>query len=310
MPRRLVIFIGAALFVALVLSAAGCGDGSPGTEDPDAAQGSTTTTTVYVAPLDGVLEAGDGLAAAKQGLVQVLGLATADLRVSTLVPRSPGADAVVVWTAGRAEIDSATGRVYFLSTEIPHVDPRRALMSDTLLKCKAEKVPALLGWGDGTLHGLGFRQVQAGAISPDTDLYTLVWDQYAGDGSVTDGSIEIRLDPRSGETAWFSLWPAAEGPEIAGALGAADAMSIAETHIFLQTKTAIPLAGDGSLILMGKKVSQELKMVKDRKITRDKQVLTWVISLSGLVGDEAVGGTVYVDATTGEVLAYEALSDE
>jgi len=35
-----------------------------------------------------------------------------------------------------------------------------------------------------------------------------------------------------------------------------------------------------------------------------------VISLSGLVGDETVGGTVYVDATTGEVLAYEALSDE
>jgi len=310
LPRRLVIFIVAALFAALVVATAGCGDGSPGTEDPDAAQGSTTTTTVYVAPVDGALEPGDGLAAAKKGLAQILGLATADLRVSTLVPRSPGADAVVVWTAGRAEIDSATGRVYFLSTEVPYVDPRRALMSAALLKYKAEKAPALLGWGDATLDGMGFRQVQEGAISPDTDLYTLVWDQYSADGSATDGFLEIRLDPRSGETAWFSMSPAGEGPEIAGALGAADAMSIAETHIFLQTKTVIPLAGDGSLILIDKKVSQELKTVQDRKITRDKQVLTWVISLSGLVGDETVGGTVYVDATTGEVLAYEALSDE
>ena len=193
----------------------------------------------------------------------------------------------------------------------PDFDPGRSFLGDVQLKHEAGKIPGLLGWGEGMLSGMGFRQDQPGTLTPDTGLYTLVWVQYAGERSATDGRVEVHVDARSGELAGFTVTLAGDRPDVEGALGASDALDIAETHIFLKTKTpAIPLMGDGSLILINRQLSQELMVLKDRKITKDKPVLTWVISLSGTVENEIVGGTVYVDAMTGEVLAYQPLSEE
>jgi hypothetical protein len=301
-----------ALIVTLATITAGCGCGSPGGAGTGEAGGSTTTTTATAVGSDEMaLEPGEGLADAEQSLTQVLGLAAGDVRASKLVPGSAGADTVLIWAAGKAEVDSATGRVFLVAMNRPQVDPLLPFLSDMLLKHEAGKIPGLLGWGDGMLMGMGFRQEQPGVLATDTGLFTLVWSQYAGDGSSTEGRVEVRVDARSGQLAGFSVTPAGDSPGIEGALSASDAMDIAETHIFLKTKDPeIPLMGDGSLILMDKQVSQELKVVQDRKITKGKQVLTWVIFLSGTVENETVGGTVYVDAMTGAVLSYQPLSEE
>lgn len=254
---------------------------------------------------------GEGLADAEERLLQVLGLQPDDLRVSDLAPGARGADTVLIWAAGKAEVDSATGRVFLVSMNRPEVDPGRSFMSEVQLKHEAGKIPGLLGWGDGMLLGMGFRQDQPGTVSAEAGLFTLVWVQYAGERTDTDGRVEVHVDARSGQLAGFSVSLASDRPDVEGALGASDALDIAETQIFLKTKTpAIPLTGDGSLILMNRQLSQELQVVKDRKITKDKPVLTWVISLSGTVENTTVGGTVYVDAMTGEVLSYQPLSEE
>jgi hypothetical protein len=300
--------------MALAPVVTGCGFGGSGEEGVESSAGATTTLGAAVTERDStefVLAPGEGLAEAKRNLALILGVATAGMRLSASAPAAPGADAVIEWETGSAEVDSMAGRVYLVSANQAQVDPRQLYMTEPRLTVAARRMPAALGWEDGMLAALGFKQEQPGALSSVTGLFCLTWSRYGAEGALEDGFVEVYVDGRAGSLVSFSLSLGSEGPDVAGALGAKDAVDIAETYIYLKTKDPdIPMAGDGSLILLQKSVAQELKVVEDRKITRGEPLLTWVISLTGAVEGKTVGGTVYINAMTGEVLYYEASSDE
>lgn len=313
MRRRTCAWPALVLAVILVVLAAAHGCGGPSAATPTDAESTTTTisTGAGAAGAESALEPGEALAAVKQDLERLLGLPADRIVVSTLAPASAGADMVLLWTSGKAEVDSATGRIYLLSVDRAYVDPRRSTMSEVQLEYEAKPVPGALGWPDSMLAGLGFRQEGGGSISEDTHLFALQWQQYDSQGVVEDGFVDVYVDSRTGDLVSFSVSLGSGRPDIAGAISVNDAMDIAQTCIFLETDDPdIALMGDGSLILLGKTVSQELTIVEDKKITKGKPLLCWVIFLSGTVAGETVGGTVYIDATTGEVLSYQPLSAE
>jgi len=312
--RQILVLIVLAFVVTATLPAGGCGNGGSG--ETDAADGDSSTTTV-AGTVSGrneaaaVLSPGDGLGEAKQRLALVLGLTTEEISVSSLPPESAGTDTVLVFETGRAEIDSATGRVHVVDTDQASPDPRSSPESEVHLAYTAGRIPGTLGWDEDMLTGMGFQQAGEGSISADSSLFSRTWEQYEADGAPTGGFIEVYLDAHTARLISFSVYLAGEVPDISGVIGATDAMAIAQTEIFLKTSSPrIPMTVDGSLILLGKTVSRELKVVEDTKITRGEQVLAWVIFVKGTVGDAMVGGTVYIDAMSGRILAYQPLPEE
>lgn len=314
MRKQVFALLGPLLAAIVVLPLTGCGCSGTAGVSSTSSDASTTTSISAAAETgeDGaVILTQGGLSAAKDALAGLFDLTMDEIGISARVPASAGADTVLVWAAGQADVDGVSGRIYSVAVDRPFVDTRWPALADVRLRYLAGRMPAQLGWGEDMLAGLGFRQEQPGALLADQDIYVLTWAQYDGAGSPADGVAEVQLDSRTGDLVGFTMFLGSEAPDISGALSAAEAMAIAETHIFLETDDLkIPLTDDGSLVLLGKSLSQELKTLEDGKITRGKPLLTWVISLTGTVDGKTVGGTVYIDATTGRVLAYERLADE
>jgi hypothetical protein len=257
-----------------------------------------------------ILSSEEGLRLARLTLAQVLSLDAKAISVSTATPSSPQADAVLEWAGGTAEVDSTAGRIYGVGVQQAASGQSAQAMTEEGLTYQALQVATKLGWTTGMLSGLGFRQEQPGTLAADTGVFTLDWSQYNDQGVRTGGLLEVRLNAASAALAGFSVSLGSQNLSIAGTISEQQAMGIAQTEIFLKTvKPKIPIAGDGALLLSGEAVSEKLGVVTDHKITKDKQLLLWVIRITGAVDSQVVGGTVYIDAKTGVVVEYLAYKD-
>jgi hypothetical protein len=296
------------LSIVLVSTAlmGGCASAATITTDT----GSTSTAAAVVGSTStsaGTRTTTQGLRNAERALGSIIGLAVAELRVSGATPDSPSADAVVEWEGGRAEVDSNSGMVFAASVEQQAADPSAGFLTEGRLEFEATTIAHGLGWTEGALAGLGFKQQQPGTLAEGTGLYTITWTRYDGTGAQRDGSIVLAMDGRTAGLVRFSVWLGADAPAIAGTLPEAQAMQIAQTQIYLHAdKPKIGLAGDGSLILLNRTVSEELKLIDDSTIVGSRPRLCWVITVKGTVDMQIAGGTVHLDAVTGEVLKYEA----
>jgi len=277
--------------------------------------GCATTTTVTTRPVaTSTLEgagndaqaSSENLRSIEQSLGGLVGVDPATMQVTQAAPESPSADTVIQWAGGSAEVDGKTGLVYEVSAERAATSSSEEAMTLDLLRSRAFVVMDQLGWTQGTLAGLGFKQEQPGTLAGGAGLYTISWAQYQGDGTRNDGSIVLALEGHTGQLVQLSVWLGSKAPVIEGAIPEAVALQVAQAQIYLNTdKPKISLAGDGSLILIGRKVVEELKVIDDADITGETPRLCWVITVTGKVGQQTVGGTVYLDALTGEVLDYQ-----
>ena len=263
------------------------------TEGPAAPSGAAT----------GVSE--QGLRDAELTLARALGIDAKGMSRSAATPSSPQADAELGWAGGTAEVDSSTGRIYSVAVQRAAGPMVGQSFSEEGLKYQALQMAANLGWTQGMLDSLGFRQEHPGVLSGDGSVFSLTWSQYDDKGLRNDGQVNVRLDARTAELVSLSVSLGSQGLSIAGSISESEAIGVAQTVIFLRTlKPKLALAGDGSLILVGKSVSEKLSIVNDHKITKDKPVLMWVITITGTVDSELVGGTVYIDAKTGAAVGY------
>lgn len=294
--------------LALIASAAGCRSAATaGAEttlvsaDAGIIEGQVTTST-----LNGTRPTTELLRRAQLALAGAMGVEVADMHIAAVSADAPGANAVIAWEGGRAEVDDSTGRVYSAIAEQRQPNALLPLLTEERLEMEALGIVRDLGWTDGTLAGLGFKQHAPGTLAEDTGLYTITWGQFDEKGKTEDGFIVMELEGRTGRLVGFSVWLGSDAPEIAGTISEADALVIAQTQIYLHTdKPKIPLAGDGSLILLNRSSSQELRQIEDSKIVKEP-TLCWEVTITGTVNLQVVGGTVYIDARTGEVKKYQA----
>jgi hypothetical protein len=294
--------------LVMAVSTTGCSLTGSGPTDTTLSGGSTTVTGGATAATSFVetQPSTEALLRAELVLADATGVDVSTVHIAAGQPSSPGATVVLEWEGGRAEVDADSGIVYAASATRPPADTFSEYMSEDRLRMESLQLVRDLGWTDGTLAGLGFKQVEPGVLAGDTGVYTIVWTQYDDKGRVQDGSIVLKVDGRTGLMVGFSAWPGRNAPDIAGVISEADALLVAQMTIYLRTdKPKLSLAGDGSLILINRAVWEELKTVKDSKIVA-KPRLCWVVTILGTVDLQLVGGTVYLDAKTGEVLKYQA----
>jgi hypothetical protein len=316
--RRILVLLTLALLLVAGLGVAAPGCGDSGTGGPGSLDGSATTLngTATGGGTESVSTAttqmpGDSLDDAKMSLALVFGVAEADIQVTSKTPGSPNADFVLEWQGGQAEVDSTTGRVYLVSGELSAGGSYVPFLSEARLVTEARRIMNGLGWTDTMLGSVGFQQERPGTLTEGTGLYTVAWAQYDSEGIPMDGAAELRVDGRTGGLVYLSVSPGVGGPDLAGALTEADALAIAQTEIYLKTKEPkISLAGDGSLILLNRSVTEQLTIIDDREMTGGKPLDVWVITLTGTSSGVMVGGTTYIDAATGDVLKYVPYEEE
>jgi hypothetical protein len=278
--------------------AAGCGTLTDASD--------TTTTSERGVAAAAARDAEATRQAVERALATSTGGDLATMKLSDAAPGSPSANAVIEWTGGTAEFDSNTGMVYSVSAEESTGAGSSGLLTEERLRYEATNLMHSLGWTDGALQGLGFKQEQP-AVLESTGIYTMTWSQYDATGAQQDGSIVLMLDGSTGLLLSFSAWPGNDAADIAGLITEGQAMQIVQTQIYLRTdKPKLSLDGNGSLILLNRRVTEELKVVTDKKIVKNDPRMCWVVTLLGMVGTNVVGGTVYIDASTSEVLKYEA----
>ena len=306
--RRALSLLLLSIIVAAGVGASGCSLTGTGGSGTTLSNGETSVTGVATttSTLAGTLTTTEELNRARLVLANASGVDVSSMHVVAGQPGSPSANVIVEWEGGRAEVDDSTGIVYAAGMTQPPASGFSQFMSEDRLKMEALQLVRDLGWTDGTLAGLGFKQVEPGTLVEGTGLYTITWTQLDSEGETQDGSIVLKLDGRTAQLVQFSAWPGSDAPDIAGVISEADALRIAQTTIYLQTdKPKLSLAGDGSLILINRAVSEELKTVEDSKIVK-KPTLCWVITIMGTFDLQIVGGTVYMDAKTGKLLKYVA----
>ena len=273
-----------------------------GTPASSGAADSTSTSALY--------SRDEGLHQARLTLAQALGLDVGSISVSTNAPSSPQADAVLQWAGGTAEVDSTAGRIYGVGMQQAAGGSSASGLTEEGLTYQALQMATKLGWTTGMLTGLGFKQEQLGTLDAGTGVFTLDWSQYDNQGVRGQGLVEVRLDAGNAALLGFSVSLGSQGPSLAGSISEQEAMGIAQTTIFLETdKPKLSLAGDGALLLADKAVSETLGMVTDRKATKNKPMLLWVIEITGTQDAQIVGGTVYIDAKTGVVVHYVPFQD-
>lgn len=274
-----------------------------------AGTGTTSTSEEVATGPAAARSAAEAVRAVKQALAGFVATDPAEMKVVEAIPSSPMADTVLEWTGGKAELDSRTGVVYAVSTEPLATVGAQGLLTEDRLRFEAVTMAGALGWTEGALQGLGFRQEQSPSLG-SADIYTITWTQYDAKGAQREGSLVLTLDGKTAGLVSLSALVGSDAHEVAGAITEAQAMQIAQTQIYLNypvtAKPKLSLAGDGSLILLNRRVTEQLKVVDDSKIVGDNPRLCWVMTVLGTVGTQTVGGTVYLDAANGEVLKYEA----
>lgn len=294
--------------LALTATAAGCRSAATAGAETTMVKvdAGVTEDQVTTSTSNGTRPVTELLLRAQLALAAATGVEVADMHIAAAGAEAPGANVVIEWSGGRAEVDDSTGRVYSVLAEQRQSNALLPFLTEERLEMEALGMVRDLGWTDGTLAGLGFKQHSPGTLAEDTGLYTITWGEFDEKGKTKDGFIVMELEGRTGRLVGLSIWLGSDAPEIAGTISEAEALVIAQTQIYLHTdKPKIPLAGDGSLILLNRSSSQELRQIEDSKIV-EEPTLCWVVTITGTVNLQVVGGTVYIDARTGEVKKYQA----
>jgi hypothetical protein len=273
-----------ALAMTLTLLTVGCE--SPTTSTDAIAATSTTTST----------ESSDQASMiAKMKVARVVGrhgISLIDMQVSTQTPRSPEADVVLEWETGSAEVDSANGRVYLFSQELPEQQGSAPPLSDELLNLAALNCIGDFGWEPTLLAALGFSFASPPeTTSETTGRYTWRQHQYDNDtDTAQDGLIEISLDARTADIASFSFSQGSRGLDLSGVIDGDVATRLAANELGIRTDR-------------GGSQSIDLEVVNDTSIAGGHPVLVWSIEMAGLGLEGPVTGHVLIDAKTGAVLS-------
>jgi hypothetical protein len=316
--RRILVSLLCACLLLLVVMVAGCApradslsSGAGGALDSAATLGTDTgASTAGSTTTDPVVQvSGEGVRQAKTELAQALGISATDVEQSPTFPSSNQADLVLSWAGGTADVDSSTGRIYSVLVKQVAGNAATVSMTEEGLGYQALQMAAKLGWTKAMLDALGFRQEQQGTLLGDGSSYALTWTQYDEDGIRSGGRVEVELESRTAALLGFSVSLGPRGLNLAGSISQEQAMNIAQNEIYLKTsKPKLALAGDGTLLLSGMTESGVLRMVNDHKITKNKPVLMWVITILGTADSQPVGGVVYVNATSGAVASYQPVT--
>lgn len=198
MRRGQVIWLGWALaamvfFVSQGLLLVGCAS-----HDANASNSATSTASTPRTSTPSPTDSG-ALDSIKEKLLTALAdpnLKLGDVRATQEAPETAGADLVLEWPSGRAEVDTTAGRVYHL--EYDRSDPEKGAPqpgTDDLIAKSLEAAQAL-GWEDRLpkdIWSSGGDSVSWLFTPPYA--YTWTWPEYdAASDTVKEGSFQVVTD--------------------------------------------------------------------------------------------------------------------
>jgi hypothetical protein len=245
------------------------------------------------------------LRAAAQRLEAALGGIEGGLRESAAPPARPGADTVLEWQDGLAELSSSDGRVLLVTQTRQTVDPDAVLMSAAELDQKADDIVASLGWSQGDLEELRFRAEPGGVQLAGTAEYRKTWRSYTPEGIADTGLIDVRLDARNGALVFYAFVPGVAAGSVDAKPAISEDQAIAVAEKTARDRIAAALGANDLAETVLEQKAAELRVTDARGVTGGAVKLVWRVEFEGLSPQGVVvGGTAFVDAMTCEVLEY------
>lgn len=233
-----------------------------------------------------------------------LGIPPDSIVKDATTPVLAGADAVLKFPGGVAEVDTKTGRLIALVNRGGLETGKLPFLSLSELDLRVTQFASQVGWNEQALKAAGFRPEGEGDLLEDMSEYQKEWVGYTSQGIRTDGLIEIRADARTGRVVSFLYHPGVGDVPVdaSGAISESAAVDIGRTVV------AQRASEQGGPAVDGYDLKQSLlKLTAAPALTGGAPRLVWVIQL---VGEDAagspLGGTVYIDALSGQVIQYLA----
>jgi hypothetical protein len=300
------------LVAALVLVTA-CGYDQPSatTNGSDEAQSAVSSVTVPVEPGSSTTEPNrEAIIVRAISQVQAaLGLPDGSVSVSEAAVPFPDAEVFLACNGGgEAALDLDTGRVVYL-TSGPHDSDSGARLPTQELDAKATRLAEIMGWNAAILGAEGFTVEEAKLIDHGDapTEYTKRWRGHDEQGVLTNGMIDAAVDASTGDVLHFLYNP---GPRASLAeqapIAEKEAIAIARGYIKAKAWPATISAdssttsGSSELTIQG----ATLVHTDASGITGGREMLVWVVSLGGATERGEATATVYLDATSGEVLTW------
>ncbi len=297
------IFIPGLVLVAALVLVAGCGYDQPhaSTNTSDPAPSAVTSETAPVETRSTTKLDREAIIA--QAIVRVeaaLGLPAGSVKVSGKAARLPGAELLLSCDGGgEAELDLDTGRILYLIPGPRDPDSGVRLPSEVLFE-KATRLAETMGWDAAMLASEGFTVEEAKFIDHGDapTEYTKRWRGHDEQGVPTNGMIDAAVDASTGEVLHFFYNPGPRAP-------LADSATIAEGKAVASAKAYV---GDEAWFATGTSglttKSAALVHTDAPGITGGREMLVWIVELGGMTERGESTATVYLDATTGEVLTW------
>ncbi len=298
----------AAMTVGVLLCAvlaAGCSSGQQSDDQPSSSQAPSSVSASAIAQ-----PSSEELAASVvERICDAIGLSPKAIELRGGEAELPTADSSLHWEGGVAEFDSTTGRVVLISNTSAPADPSAEALTDDELASRADALLALLGWEEAALAAGHFSpELRGAALSITATERCWSWVGHTAAGILNGSRIDLSLAPEDGTLRRFAFHAGAG--EVAGDASAAisqdEAVRIARDLIL---EAVLPLARarygdslDASDIPLDLQEAT-LTWTNAPAVTGGKTVLIWRIQLVGRdLSGVTVGGTVYLEAETGQVL--------
>ncbi len=300
----------AGILLVCILALPGCGTQTPSLTSVTTLTTSTTAGSVDAGSTASTLDQEAAVTRAIRQIEAVLELPAGS------VTRSPGDtglspdDVMLEWTDGHAEVDPS-GRVVLIlfggNTAHPKTSPSAAELDQA-----ATHYVEQLGWDSKSLKAEGFTTTETTTYDRG-DAPTEFTKRWAGHDQTdlpNGGLIEVALDVSTGKLLRFFYHP---GPRaVAGAASTVskdEAISIARrtvgddppgdpTTSDTQPNGATTTGPSLGLVV----ASAELVHSDAPGITGGKDMLVWIVKLTGYTRSGYAHPTVYIDAVTGKVL--------
>lgn len=292
------------LLGALVL-VIGCGDSSPEATTNDSQVASSAVSSMNTES-ESVSTSSEPdretiIARAVSQVQAALGLPDGSVITSKDTVLFPDAEVMLACDGGgEAALDLDTGRVVYLISG-PHDSDSGARLSTEELDAKATQLAEIMGWDSEALAAEGFTVEEAKLIDHgDAPAeYTKRWRGHDEQGVPTNGMIDAAVDASTGTVLHFFYHP---GPRASftqqATITREEAAVIARTYVddegWSGTTDAEGLAPP----------SATLSHTDAPGITGGRELLVWVVTIEGLTDRGTATATVYLDATTGEVLTW------
>lgn len=221
----------------------------------------------------------------------------------------PGADLSANWGNGIAAGDSATGRIVMVSQDGASAEPGARGLDALELEYAGDLAVSRLGWDEVALRDGNFVQEDSGIASEETNQYRKSWVGYTSSGVLNGARIDIWLDARDGTVLRFLVLPGVKDSQVdlTQAIDEERAIGIAEEAV---RSKALELARShaGQEEVDPARVDVKLRraaltLTDAAAITGGTTMLVWRVEFQGT--DQfgySAGGTVYMDANTGEIL--------